>query len=120
MTNNNFNSYLTSTLSNLENKDSNTLTTEDLRILINQGLLTPGLISRALKFLNKNSLIEGDYYPGDLLKTVLNIDTNYWKKNKKEFEEINKILNKNKNILLKNEKIGDIVKKFLEEKLDTT
>ncbi len=56
-------------------------TIEDLRLMIGQGFALPYLIPLAIEYLSDNLFAEGDYYPGDLLKNVLLIDTAFWKEN---------------------------------------
>jgi CDI immunity proteins len=52
--------------------------TEDLRIMIGQQFSLPFLVPLALEKLEENPLAEGDYYPGDLLKVVLQIPEEFW------------------------------------------
>lgn len=47
------------------------LTTEDLRLMIGQGLGVRHLIPKALSTLQANPLAEGDFWEGDLLTTVI-------------------------------------------------
>ena len=49
-------------------------TVEDLRIMIGQQVALGRLVSLALKRLQAEPLVEGDYYPGDLLASVLRVD----------------------------------------------
>jgi hypothetical protein len=55
-------------------------TVEDLRIMIGQQVALNRLVSLALKRLQANPLVEGDYYPGDLLASVLRVDGAYWER----------------------------------------
>jgi hypothetical protein len=50
----------------------------DLRILIGQGIGIEYLMPLALELLFKNPLIEGDYYPGDLLSAAMSTDRAFW------------------------------------------
>lgn len=54
------------------------LTTEDLRILIGQEIGLLFLVPLALEVLERDPLIEGDFYPGDLLKLVAEIPKGFW------------------------------------------
>ena len=72
-------SYLINTCNRLRKKQLKNYTTEDLRIMIGQDIGLKFLIPLAIKVLQDNILAEGDYYEGDLLKSVLTSDPNYWK-----------------------------------------
>ena len=52
--------------------------TEDLRVMIGQGIGLPFLIPLALDVLEGDPLAEGDYYPGDLLRSVLSVSSEFW------------------------------------------
>lgn len=54
------------------------LTVEDLRLLIGQHTALTVLVPLALDSLEKDPLIEGDLYPGDLLSAVLQVPADYW------------------------------------------
>jgi CDI immunity proteins len=66
-----YDSYLVRTCHRLRRKPVDELTNEDLRFLIGQGIGLPHLLDRAVALLEINPLVEGDYYPGDLLAAVL-------------------------------------------------
>ena len=51
---------------------------EDLRVMIGQGIGLPFLIPLALDVLEGNPLAEGNYYPGDLLRSVLGVSSEFW------------------------------------------
>lgn len=57
-------------------------TVEDLRVMIGQQIGLTYLIRLALDILEKELFAEGDYFEGDLLKNVLDVDTAFWKENK--------------------------------------
>ena len=54
-------------------------TTEDLRIAIGQDVGLPHLIPLAIEILEENPLAHGDHYPGDLLKSVLVVNSLFWR-----------------------------------------
>lgn len=61
------------------------LTPAELRLLINrhdppQFPLIPELVEQAYGLLSQNLLIEADYYPGDLIYTVLKLPEAFWHK----------------------------------------
>lgn len=68
---------------------------EDLRLLIGQQIGLKYLVDLAVEKLTADILAEGDYYPGDLLKSVLTIDSSYWKDNKNQWLIIDNLLKQN-------------------------
>ena len=54
------------------------LTIEQTRLLITQNIGLEFLIPKAMELLNDNILAGGNYYPGDLLNSVLTVKTSYW------------------------------------------
>lgn len=50
----------------------------DLRITIGQRLSLEYLVPLAIDQLEESPLVEGDYYPGDLLSAVGDIDSIFW------------------------------------------
>lgn len=63
--------YLISQCHRLRRKPMEDFTIEDFRILIGQKIGARHLISRALDILEVKPLAAGDFYPGDLLCSVL-------------------------------------------------
>ncbi|WP_460531543.1 contact-dependent growth inhibition system immunity protein [Chitinimonas naiadis] len=57
----------------------NTLDTEGVRLLIGQKIGLPYLVPIALNLLMDNPYAEGNFYPGDLLVSVLGIPESFWK-----------------------------------------
>jgi hypothetical protein len=62
----------------LRRKPLSEFTTEDLRIMLGQQIAVPILLPMAVKVLADNPLAEGDYYPGDLLYTVVRLPEPAW------------------------------------------
>ncbi len=91
----NFNSYLVNNISALRKKPLAEFGIEDLRIMINQGIGLNHLIPIAVERLQENLFAEGDYYPGDLLNTVLKVKEDYWKKNRNLWVEVKQLYNEN-------------------------
>ena len=54
---------------------------EDLRIMIGQEIGLKYLLPIALVDLEKEPFAEGDFYPGDLLKSVLGVSREFWRQN---------------------------------------
>jgi len=94
-------SYLVSTCHKLRKKQLQEFEIEDLRIMIGQNIGLKFLIPLAIKVLQDNILAEGDFYEGDLLKSVLSSDASYWK---------NEIENWTKMCELFREKISEVKK----------
>lgn len=77
-------------------------TIEDLRLMIGQGFSLRYLIPLAVEHLKTNIFVEGDLFPGDLLKNVLAVDTNFWTDHKQLWREINELIKNRRNELASN------------------
>ena len=64
----------------LRTKPLRDFTVEDLRIMIGQQVALNRLVPIALDRLQPDPLVEGDYYPGDLLASVLRVDAAFWER----------------------------------------
>jgi len=62
----------------LRRKPLSEFSTEDLRIMLGQQIAVPTLLPMAVAVLANNPLAEGDYYPGDLLHTVIRLPDKEW------------------------------------------
>ena len=51
---------------------------EDLRLVLLQKLGVPHLFPIAIEHLERDPFVEGDLYPGDLLRAVLGVEPAYW------------------------------------------
>jgi hypothetical protein len=85
-------SYLIKTCNSLRKKQLQDFTTEDLRIMIGQEIGLYFLIPLAIETLTDNIFAEGDYYEGDLLKSVLDVDTKFWDDNKDYWQQLNELI----------------------------
>jgi hypothetical protein len=85
-------SYLVKTCHKLHRKPLNQFTVEDLRIMIGQRLGLEFLIPIALDHLEHDPLVEGDFYPGDLLKMTLDAGEEFWARHPEYHEHIRKII----------------------------
>lgn len=50
----------------------------DLRVMIGQSIGLSYLIPLALEILDQQPLVDAEYYPGDLLASLLQLDSAYW------------------------------------------
>ncbi|MDF7820499.1 contact-dependent growth inhibition system immunity protein [Runella sp. MFBS21] len=91
--------YLIQTCAQLRKKRLVDFTTEDLRIMIGQRIGLLYLIPLALEVLHSNVLAAGDFYEGDLLVSVLRSDETYWQREKKQWQRVIALIEKNRNIL---------------------
>lgn len=76
----------------LRQKVLNDFTVEDLRIMISQQVGLNYLIPLAIEILSSNLFAEGDFYEGDLLQVVLNIDRRFWNDNRAYLVEVNSLI----------------------------
>ena len=87
-----YDSYLVTTIYQLHKKPLNQFNVEDLRIMIGQSMHIKYLIPLAIAQLRKNILSQRHFYPGDLLKAVLDSDKRYWLENKDHWRIIVKLV----------------------------
>jgi hypothetical protein len=107
-------SHLVSTVHELRKKDISAFTTEDLRIVIGQSQSLPILMPIAIEVLRDNILAEGDFYPGDLLKSVLTVDAAFWRENTNLKLEMLAIFENNRDAIRSSEEIrGSIANEIL-------
>lgn len=70
--------YLVTAVHRLRRKAIASLSPEDLRVMIGQSVGLDHLVPLALDALMVDPLVEGDFYPGDLLTAVLRVERAYW------------------------------------------
>ncbi|MDT7724985.1 MAG: hypothetical protein QOI21_1561 [Actinomycetota bacterium] len=92
---------LVQTAHQIRRKPIGTLSVEDLRLLLGQQIGVAVLIPLALGELERVPLAEGDFYPGDLLATVLRLPHTYWQGHSAQRECLERIVQEV-------EKIGDL------------
>ena len=90
-----FDSHLVRRCHELRKIPLDKLTVEDLRILIGQQIGLKFLVDIAIEKLTADILAEGDFYPGDLLKSVIDIDKKYWSDNKEQKATITNLITQN-------------------------
>lgn len=65
------------TVYRLRREPIGTLEAEDLRVLVAQQEGLEALVPRVLIRLSQNPLLEGDFYPGDVLVAVMKVPCSY-------------------------------------------
>lgn len=70
----------------------NLMDAEDLRIQIGQQFSLKYLMPLALEMLEKNLLVAGNYYEGDLLEVVLKLPEEYWQSNPESWKQLQKYI----------------------------
>jgi len=85
-------SYLVRTVSSLRKVPLQQYSVEDVRIMIGQNEGLDYLVRVAVEILRNDLFAEGDYYPGDLLKNVLNIKPSFWMRNQDLWRDINELI----------------------------
>lgn len=83
---------LVATVHELRRKPVRVLSAEDLRVLIAQRVGLEVLIPRALDRLEHEPLLEGDYYPGDVLVAVLGVPSEYWSDHRPQLDRVDSII----------------------------
>jgi CDI immunity proteins len=68
------------------------LDAEDLRLLIAQKIGLDVLVPRTLTLLEQDPLLEGDFYPGDVLAAVLKVPPSYWSANPAQLTRIERVI----------------------------
>jgi hypothetical protein len=66
-------------------------TVEDLRVMIGQQVGLNRLVGLAHRRLRADPLVQGDYYPGDLLASVLGVDGAFWSRSPDLDVEVGKL-----------------------------
>ena len=85
-------SHLVTECHRLRKKPIGEFSIENLRIMLGQNIGTKYLLPIALEVLSQDPLAEGDYYPGDLLSSVLNLPNGVWLREKKLLKEVMSVL----------------------------
>jgi hypothetical protein len=75
------------------------LSTEQIRLLISQQIGLPYIVPKAITILEENILAEGDYYPGDLLHSLLSLSEDDWSQNLKEKNKLIELLRQNASVI---------------------
>ncbi|WP_189510297.1 contact-dependent growth inhibition system immunity protein [Mesorhizobium sp.] len=73
-----FDSDVVRTSHSLRRKPLNTLTDEELRLAVEQGIALEWLVPLMLRRLAEDSFRAGDFFEGDLLTSLARIPSSYW------------------------------------------
>ncbi|MER8451687.1 contact-dependent growth inhibition system immunity protein [Mesorhizobium sp. M0296] len=73
-----FDSYVVRTCHALRRKPLNTLTDEELRLAVGQGIGLEWLVPLMLQRLAENPFRAGDFFEGDLLASLARVPSSYW------------------------------------------
>jgi len=107
-----YDSHLVKTCHQLRKKPLRDFTTEDLRIMVGQNISLEFLIPVAIEQLERNILAEGDFYAGDLLKSVLDSDSKFWIKNRELWSTVKKLYLNSKKVFESDSTSKQIIKSF--------
>ena len=110
-------SHLVSTCNRLRKIQLKDFETEDLRIMIGQEIGLKYLVPLAIEKLTIDILVEGDYYPGDLLSAVLTIEKDFWIEFPTYWETVIEILEKQM-VRIKSEEVSFEMKRDWYEKIN--
>ena len=64
----------------------------DLRIMIGQKFGLQYLIPLAIEKLENNIFVDAEFYEGDLLESVLKVDTSFWNDNENLWNKLNSLI----------------------------
>jgi CDI immunity proteins len=88
---------LMTTVHNVRRKPIGSLTAEDLRVLVGQKVGLDVLVPRTLARLEQEPLLEGDFYPGDVLAAVLRVPPSYWSGNPEQLTRLERVISSIRN-----------------------
>jgi hypothetical protein len=77
-----YDSYVVRTCHALRRKPIGDLTTEEIRLAINQNIGLQWLLPLAIENLRKDPFISGDFFEGDLLKVTLSVPGPVWERHR--------------------------------------
>lgn len=92
---------------------------DDLRFMIGQNIGLQYLIPQAFNLLENNVLIEGDYYEGDLLASVLMAPSDFWRKNPALWEKLHLLVQKESNVIKNDTEVSQEIKLKLLSLIDS-
>jgi hypothetical protein len=83
---------LIATVHDLRRKPIGLLSAEDLRVLVAQHVGLDVIVPLTLNRLEEQPLLEGDFYPGDVLVAVLRVPPSYWSANPAQMARLKRII----------------------------
>lgn len=102
----------------LRKKTIGQLDVNDLRVLISQSIGLNIVIPIALETLNDQILSEGDYYPGDLLHSVLGVPKEFWLENEDFAKQLVQIFLSGKDEVINSTEVTKDIKEELLKKFE--
>ena len=96
----------------LRKKKLRDFSVEDLRLMLSQDIGAKYLVPVAIKILKTDILAEGDFYPGDLLESILNLPVDFWIYNKTLLDDLGNLIEERFE-LIKSANLGDTIKEDL-------
>ena len=85
-------SHLMTTCHRLRKKPIGEFSVEDLRIMVGQNIGLLFLVPMALDVLERDPLAEGDFFPGDLLSSLLRADPGYWSRHEDQRHRLDRVI----------------------------
>ena len=109
-----FDSYVITTCHKARQKPIKSLSNEEIRCLIGQKIGLRFLLPIAVNILKNEPLIDITYFEGDLLLTLLRLDTSDWEDNQNELQLFNRIIQDNR-LQIKNckEIQSELIEKYI-------
>ena len=107
-----FDSYIITTCHKARQKPIKSLSNEEIRCLIGQKIGLRFLLPIAVNILKNEPLIDITYFEGDLLLTLLRLDTSDWEDNQNELQLFNIVIQDNR---LQIEKCKEIQSELIEK-----
>lgn len=68
------------------------LNSEELRLLISQSVGAEFVVPIAIERIEANPLLEGDFYPGDVLQSMLTLEKDFWDQNPELLADFKRVL----------------------------
>ncbi|MGO9881796.1 MAG: contact-dependent growth inhibition system immunity protein [Solirubrobacteraceae bacterium] len=99
----------------LRTKPLRDFTVDDLRIMIGQRVALNRLVPLALDRLRRDPLVEGDYYPGYLLDSVLRVDTTFWEWSPDLMVEMRKLAECVRERMELHRELRELIKTFIQD-----
>ena len=102
----------------LRKKPLKNFSVEDLRVMIGQDISLEILVPLAIEQLKQNILVEGGYYEGDLLQSVLNSNETYWQNHAHNWNLVKNLYEANQKLFDVEDTISNGIEKAFERFLE--